>query len=130
MYNQAIIEQLISLSDLSAAHQFFLLNFDMLLNYSVSIVILGLGLWMFFKNTFSTLVLSLSILVMGVFLIASMEAYNSSLNQRQIDFLRTIDNVSIQNIVGESHLKPDITLKDIYHALEQTSAKTNINPSN
>lgn len=130
MYNQAIIEQLISLSDLSAAHQFFLLNFDMLLNYSVSIVILGLGLWMFFKNTFSTLVLSLSILVMGVFLIASMEAYNSSLNQRQIDFLRTIDNASIQNIVGESYLKPDITLKDIYHALEQASAKTNINPSN
>lgn len=86
MDNQAIIEQLISLSDLSAAHQFFLLNFDMLLNYSVSIVILGLGLWMFFKNTFSTLVLSLSVLVMGVFLIASMEAYNSSLNQRQIDF--------------------------------------------
>ena len=126
MDNQAIIEQLISLSDLSPAYQFFLLNFDMLLNYSVSIVILGLGLWMFFKNTFSTLVLSLSILVMGVFLIASMEAYNSSLNQRQIDFLRTIDNALIQSIVGESHLQPEINLKDIYHALEQTSAKTNI----
>lgn len=126
MDNQAIIEQLISLSDLSTAHQFFLLNFDMFLNYSVSMVIFGIGLWMFFKNTFSTLVLSLSILVMGTFLIASMEAYNSPLNQRQIDFLRTIDNASIQSIVNEHHSQSEVNLKDIYHALEQTSAKTNI----
>lgn len=130
MDNQAIIEQLISLSDLSAAHQFFLLNFDMFLNYSVSIVILGLGLWMFFKNTFSTLVLSLSVLVMGVFLIASMEAYNSSLNQRQIEFLRTIDNTPIQSIINEHHSQSEVNLKDIFQALEQTSAKTNIKPSN
>lgn len=130
MDNQAIVEQLISLSDLSVAHQFFLLNFDMLLNYSVSMVIFGIGLWVFFKHTFSVLVLSLSVLVMGTFIIALMEGYNSSLNQRQIDFLRTIENTSIQNIVDESHLQPEIKLKDIFQAFEQISAKTNINPSN
>lgn len=121
MGNQAIIEQLISLSDLSAAHQFFLLNFDMLLNYSVSMVIFGIGFWSFAKNTFSTLVLSLSILVMGVFLIASIESYNSPLNQQQIEFLRTIDNASIQEVINQ-HNSQEIKLKDIYHTLERTGS--------
>ena len=63
---------------------------------------------------------------MGVFLIASMEAYNSPLNQQQIDFLRTIDNASIQSIVNEHRSQSEVNLRNIYHALEQTSAKTNI----
>lgn len=121
MYNQAIIEQLISLSDLSPIHQFVMMNFDTIISYSVSMLILGIGIWMAFRNTLTVLILSLSALASGVFAFSAMESYNSPLNQQQIEFLHTIDNVPIQEAIN-AHNSPEIKLKDIYHTLERTGS--------
>lgn len=121
MGNQGIIEKLISLSDLSPIHQFAMMNFDTLISYAVSMLILGIGVWMAFRNTLTVLILSLSALVSGVFAFSAMESYNSPLNQQQIEFLRTIDNASIQEVINQ-HNSKEIKLKDIYHTLERTGS--------
>lgn len=121
MGNQGIIEKLISLSDLSPIHQFAMMNFDKLISYAVSMLILGIGVWMAFRNTLTVLILSLSALVSGVFAFSAMESYNSPLNQQQIEFLRTIDNASIQEVINQ-HNSQEIKLKDIYHTLERTGS--------
>jgi hypothetical protein len=121
MDSQAIIEKLISLSDLSPIHQFAMMNFDMLISYAISMLILGIGIWIAFRNTLTVLILSLSALASGVFAFSALESYNSSLNQRQIEFLRNIDNASIQEVIN-THNSQEIKLKDIYHTFERTGS--------
>lgn len=121
MDSQAIVEKLISLSDLSPIHQFAMMNFDTLISYAISMLILGIGVWMAFRNTITVLILSLSALVSGVFAFSAMGSYNSSLNQQQIEFLRTIDNASIQEVINQHNLQ-EIKLKDIYYTLERASS--------
>lgn len=121
MDSQAIVEKLISLSDLTPIHQFAMMNFDMLISYAISMLILGIGIWIAFRNTLTVLILSLSALASGVFAFSALELYNSSLNQRQIEFLRNIDNVSIQEVIN-THNSQEIKLKNIYHAFERTES--------
>lgn len=118
---QAIVEKLISLSGLSPVHQFAMMNFDTLISYAISMLILGIGIWIAFRNTLTVLILSLSALASGVFAFSAMESYNSPLNQQQIEFLRTIDNASIQEVINQ-HNSKEIKLKDIYHTLERTGS--------
>lgn len=121
MDNRAIIEKLISLSDLNTVHQFAMMNFDTLISYAISMLILGIGIWIAFRNTLTVLILSLSALASGVFAFSAMESYNSPLNQQQIEFLRTIDNASIQEVIN-AHNSQEMKLRDIYHTLERTES--------
>ena len=121
MDSQVIIEKLISLSDLSSIHQFAMMNFDMLISYAISMLILGIGIWIAFRNTLTVLILLLSALASGVFAFSAMESYNSPLNQQQIEFLRTIDNALIKEIIN-AHNSQGIKLKDIYYTLERTGS--------